>query len=107
VKVVTDLHGDALYFSRFPLPHPRNERIGPVKKHVGIYAYRRETVVRFATWSPSELERTEGLEQLRFLENGVRIRMSEGLGSEMAVDTPEQAEHVRRILASRQANPPV
>jgi len=99
VKVVTDLKGYALYFSRHPIPYPRNERLAPVKKHIGLYAYRRDVLMQFATWQPTELERTESLEQLRFLENGVKIIMSKGEGSALAVDTPEQAEEVRAILA--------
>lgn len=98
VKVVTDRRGDALYFSRHAIPYPRNARAG-LKKHVGIYAYRRSVLQDFCTWPMGDLEATESLEQLRFLENGVRIRMSEGHGSAMAVDTPEQAEQVRQILA--------
>ena len=101
VKVVTDHRGFALYFSRHPIPFPRNPRVEPVKKHVGIYAYRRETLQAFSTWPMSSLEAAESLEQLRFLENGVRILMSRGAGAELAVDTPEQAEQVRRLLAAR------
>jgi 3-deoxy-manno-octulosonate cytidylyltransferase (CMP-KDO synthetase) len=101
VKVVTDVEGFALYFSRHAIPFPRNERILPVKKHVGIYAYRREAVMSFAGWEPTPLERAESLEQLRFLEHGYRMLMSEGAGSELAVDTPEQAEEVRTILMAR------
>lgn len=101
VKVVTDNEGFALYFSRYAIPFERNRRAAVVKKHVGIYGYRREVLLRFAEWPPSALEQTESLEQLRFLENGVRIFMSEGAGSELAVDTPEQAEEVRRILMVR------
>ena len=101
VKVVTDLQGFALYFSRFAIPFARNSRPVPVKKHVGIYAYRREVVQAFATWPQSPLEVAESLEQLRFMENGVRIKMSLGAGSELAVDTPEQADQVREILAAR------
>jgi len=101
VKVVTDLNGFALYFSRFPIPFPRNARPSPVKKHVGIYAYKREVVQAFAGWPQSPLEISESLEQLRFMENGVRIKMSAGAGSELAVDTPEQAEQVRDILVLR------
>lgn len=101
VKVVIDNQGFALYFSRFAVPYPRNARTRPLLKHVGIYAYRGEIVQRFAQWPMGELERTESLEQLRFLENGVRILMSEGQGSELAVDTPEQAETVRGVLAQR------
>lgn len=98
VKVVTALNGDALYFSRHAIPYPRNPRVDPVKKHLGLYAFRREVLACFATWPMSPLESTESLEQLRFLENGVRIRMSEGQGSAVAVDTPEQAEQVRKLL---------
>lgn len=97
VKVVTDLNGNALYFSRHAIPFPRGSREA-VKKHVGIYAYRREVLLEYATWSVTPLETAESLEQLRFLEHGFRIRMSEGAGSELAVDTPEQAEEVRRLL---------
>ena len=102
VKVVTDLDGFALYFSRFPIPYPRNLRTAGIKKHVGIYAYTRDVVQAFATWRQSPLEMAESLEQLRFMENGVRIKMSLGAGSELAVDTPEQAEQVRRILQARE-----
>ena len=101
VKVVTDLNGFALYFSRYAIPFPRNTRPCAVKKHVGIYAYRREIVQAFAAWPQSPLEIAESLEQLRFMENGIRIKMSPGAGSELAVDTPEQAEQVRKILESR------
>lgn len=103
VKVVTDRNSMALYFSRHAIPFARNPRLEPVKKHVGIYAYRRETVLAFSRLKPTPLELTESLEQLRFLENGYRMAMSEGAGSELAVDTPEQAEEVRAILAARQA----
>lgn len=99
VKVVTDLSGYALYFSRHAIPYPRNPRLAPVKKHIGLYAYRREVLMRFAGWSPTPLEQTESLEQLRFMENGVRIVMSEGSGSVLAVDTPAQAEEVRKHLS--------
>lgn len=98
VKVVTDLAGNALYFSRYSVPFPRNPRTDKAKKHIGIYAYRRDVLLRFASWQPSPLELTESLEQLRFLENGVRIRMSHGTGSLMAVDTPEQADQVRELM---------
>ncbi len=98
VKVVTDVAGNALYFSRHAIPYPRNSRESRVKKHVGIYAYRHKVLMQFAEWNPTPLELTESLEQLRFLENGVRIRMAEGKGSRVAVDTPEQAAEVRRLL---------
>lgn len=101
VKVVTSQTGFALYFSRFAVPFPRNARTIPLKKHIGIYAYRREVLGQFATWAQTPLEAAESLEQLRFLENGVAIKMSQGTGSALAVDTPEQAEEVRKMLAER------
>ncbi|MBX3111426.1 MAG: 3-deoxy-manno-octulosonate cytidylyltransferase [Fimbriimonadaceae bacterium] len=98
VKVVTDLGGYALYFSRHAVPYPRNDRKAPLYKHVGLYAYRREAVLAFATWSPTPLESAESLEQLRFLEHGVKIKMSLGTAAATGVDTPEQAEAVRQAL---------
>ncbi len=105
VKVVTDREHFALYFSRFPIPYPRNDRPVPVKKHVGIYAYTRTVLARFSGWPMGALEQAESLEQLRFLEHGVRIKMAEGPGSELAVDTPEQADAVRAILARTASGP--
>ena len=100
VKVVTDGEGYALYFSRYAIPFARNDRVLPVKKHIGLYAYRREALKGFATWEMSALERAESLEQLRFMHNGVRIFMAFGEGTELAVDTPEQAQQVREILSA-------
>ncbi|MBX3118979.1 MAG: 3-deoxy-manno-octulosonate cytidylyltransferase [Fimbriimonadaceae bacterium] len=101
VKVVTDGQDRALYFSRYPIPFPRNQRRAPLKKHIGIYAYRQPALEQFTHWAMGDLEQSESLEQLRFLENGVGIAMSEGIESELAVDTPEQAEEVRGILSAR------
>lgn len=100
VKVVLDRHGYALYFSRHAIPFPRNPRAEPLKKHIGLYAFTQKSLMDFANWPATPLEQTESLEQLRFMENGVRIKMSFAEGSELAVDTPEQAEDVRRILAA-------
>lgn len=104
VKVVLAANRDALYFSRHAIPFVREERHAAALKHIGIYAFRRPTLLRFSSWTPTPLEKTESLEQLRFLENGVRIRMAEGSGSALAVDTPEQADEVRRILAERRTS---
>lgn len=98
VKVVTDLRDDALYFSRFAIPYPRTEHKVFPKKHIGLYAYRRDVLQSFATWSPTSLELAESLEQLRFLENGLRIRMVQGEPSPVAVDTPEQALEAGQLL---------
>jgi 3-deoxy-manno-octulosonate cytidylyltransferase (CMP-KDO synthetase) len=113
VKVVADAFGNALYFSRSPIPHvrlgaggdPRAAALAAVsrglaRKHVGLYAYRREALLRFAALPPSPLEEAEGLEQLRALHHGLRIRVVpvEGEGG-VAVDTPEDLERVRALMA--------
>jgi len=121
VKVVTDARGDALYFSRSPIPFvrdavdlpgdaPRGEGLrasaaqavarGLARKHVGLYAYRREALLRFAALGPAPLEQAESLEQLRALHHGMRIRVVPMEGrSGVAVDTPQDLERVRAIMA--------
>ncbi|KPQ06837.1 MAG: KDO cytidylyltransferase KdsB [Algoriphagus marincola HL-49] len=99
VKVVLDQNSDALYFSRSPIPFDR-ERSGDFsyKKHVGIYAYRRELLLEFTTWPKGELEQVEMLEQLRILEHGVKIRMVETSHQAIAIDTAEDLERGRNFL---------
>ena len=101
VKVVTDLQGFALYFSRSPIPLSRADSSmpGPWMKHIGLYAYRRDFLLYFADLEPSQLERCEALEQLRALEHGHRIQMAllESDDS-IGVDTPEDLARVRRVL---------
>jgi 3-deoxy-manno-octulosonate cytidylyltransferase (CMP-KDO synthetase) len=78
VKVVTDLRGHALYFSRSPIPFRREPNSGPAQAyylHLGVYAYRWQFLQDFTAWSPSPLEQTEKLEQLRALEHGPRLRV--------------------------------
>ena len=102
VKVVIDKHGDALYFSRSTLPFVRNPDPRTVhRRHLGIYGFRREFLFQFVAWPPSMLEMTESLEQLRAVENGVRIRvvMTEDLSP--GVDTIEQAWAVEKLIAER------
>lgn len=103
VKVVLRSDETALYFSRFSLPYPRNPRELPVWKHIGIYAYRPETLRMFVALGPSPLELTEGLEQLRLLENGLQIQMVKGVASPISVDTPEQAVTANELLLLRGA----
>lgn len=103
VKVVLRSDETALYFSRFSLPFPRNPRELPVWKHIGIYAYRPETLRKFVALGPSPLELTEGLEQLRLLENGLQIQMVKGVASPISVDTPEQAVTANELLLLRGA----
>ncbi|MCB1230925.1 MAG: 3-deoxy-manno-octulosonate cytidylyltransferase [Verrucomicrobiae bacterium] len=102
VKVVIDRKGNALYFSRSVIPHPRNggESDLVYYRHKGIYGFRRDFLLRFVRWKPSLLERVEGLEQLRAMENGAEIRVILTDDDSPGVDTPEQAAILDRILAS-------
>jgi len=118
VKVVCDARGEALYFSRGPIPLVRQGAssdlraaaaaavaLGLARKHVGIYVYRRPSLLRFAALPPSPLEAAEGLEQLRALENGMRIRVVEREGAAgPAVDTAEDLERVRALMAAKAAH---
>ena len=102
VKVVVSLDGHALYFSRSLIPYPRNRGSEwRCFKHIGIYAYRRDFLLRFAALPPSPLEVTESLEQLRALENGYRIRVIETPFRSIGVDTPADLEEVRRLFLTR------
>src|SRR5688572_1210869 len=108
VKVVVDRHDNALYFSRAPIPYHRDSPpeggstsgdTGPAfrgtYKHLGLYAYRRDVLLRLAALPQSALERAESLEQLRALEHGIRIRAVETQYDSIGVDTPEDLERVR------------
>lgn len=102
VKAVLDRQGYALYFSRATIPHPRFVGAAPRYKHIGIYGYQREALLRLAALEPTPLERCEGLEQLRALENGISIRVLESASSEPGIDTPEDLAHARARLAQNQ-----
>jgi 3-deoxy-manno-octulosonate cytidylyltransferase (CMP-KDO synthetase) len=115
VKVVSDARGEALYFSRSPIPMVREApdpraaaaaavARGLARKHVGLYVYRRAALLRFAALPVSDLEEAEGLEQLRALHHGMRIRVVEREGvAGPAVDTAEDLERVRALLAAQAA----
>ena len=114
VKVVVDDHDTAIYFSRSPVPYPReavrkhgsieaalrNEPalLAGFRKHTGLYVYRRDVLLAFAQWPQSELERLESLEQLRALEHGVKIKAIKASTSSIGVDTIEDLERVRSIV---------
>lgn len=99
VKVVIDGSGNALYFSRSPIPHRRNAVAAlPNYRHNGIYGFQTAFLQQFVRWQPSPLEQAEGLEQLRALENGVRIRVVVTARMALGVDTPEQADEMERLL---------
>src|SRR5207302_8053404 len=102
VKVVLDRGGFALYFSRAAIPHARDPRGGwpPLYKHIGLYAYRRSTLLVLAALDPTPLERAESLEQLRALEHGIRIKAVETTHDTIHVDTPADLEDVRRLISA-------
>ena len=97
VKVVTDSAGDALYFSRCPIPYDRDGGIIHFK-HIGLYVYRREFLLQYSDLPVGPLERVERLEQLRALENGYRIRVVETEYDSLGVDTPEDLERVSTLF---------
>jgi 3-deoxy-manno-octulosonate cytidylyltransferase (CMP-KDO synthetase) len=94
VKVVVDEDGFALYFSRADLAG--GSRGGPALRHLGVYAFRRDFLLEFASWPPGILERAERLEQLRALERGVRIKVYESARASAGIDTPEQMAALER-----------
>ena len=101
VKVVTNLDGFALYFSRASIPgNLSNEwmETNPIYRHVGLYAYRKECLLAFTTWARAPYESSEGLEQLRFMENGVGIRVIETEHRLIGVDVPADLERVLAIM---------
>lgn len=105
-KVVIDRGGFALYFSRAPIPYVRDPRGGwpPMYRHIGLYGYRRKTLLVLASLEPTPLERAEALEQLRALEHGIRIKAVETRHESFEVNTPEDLEQVRRLLTTSTTN---
>lgn len=101
VKVVTDKYGYALYFSRVPIPHYREEKGSPKQiyyRHLGLYAYTKDFLFIFRNLPISKLEKAEKLEQLRALENGYRIRVIETKYDTIGIDTPEDLQAARQYL---------
>lgn len=101
VKVVTDLSGRALYFSRATIPFDRDATHPRYFKHLGFYAYRKPALDHFVALPESSLERSERLEQLRFLENGIPIYVGETPHDSVGVDTEEDLQRVIEILKKR------
>jgi 3-deoxy-manno-octulosonate cytidylyltransferase (CMP-KDO synthetase) len=114
VKIVVNRDRQAVYFSRSAVPYPRDAvrrhgsleaalreeptLLGSFRKHTGLYVYRRDVLLAFARWPPSELERSESLEQLRALEHGVKIKAIKASTPSIGVDTIEDLERVRSIV---------
>lgn len=101
VKVVVDNRGDALYFSRAPIPHFRDTGCGRYRKHLGIYGYRRDFLLRLSALPPSPLEEAECLEQLRVLQSGGKIRVVDVTFDSVGVDTPEDLQAVETRICAR------
>ena len=98
VNVVTDLNNNALYFSRSLLPYPRVAGKANVYKHIGIYAYKKDFLLKFAKLEPTPLEQSESLEQLRALENGYKIKMIKTKAKFIGVDSIEDLQTVNELL---------
>jgi len=101
VKVVVDLTGRAIYFSRLPIPYVRDEAVSSVLtrfKHIGLYVYRRDLLLNYSDLPVGPLEQSERLEQLRALENGHSIRVVETEYDSLGVDTPEDLERVSKLF---------
>ena len=104
VKVVTDRNGDAIYFSRCPIPFERGQaRPGTHFKHIGLYVYRRDFLLEYSALPVGPLEQAERLEQLRAIENGYRIRVVETEFESLGVDTPEDLERVCKLFEATMA----
>lgn len=99
VKVVVNKNNDALYFSRSAIPFAANPAVDPdYYLHIGVYGFRKEILLKFTQWPATRLEQTEKLEQLRYLENGIPIRMALVDFKSIAIDTPEDLQEAKRLL---------
>jgi 3-deoxy-manno-octulosonate cytidylyltransferase (CMP-KDO synthetase) len=103
VKVVTDPAGNALYFSRAPIPFVQKGHSSSLR-HQGIYGFRRSTLLQFVKWKPTPLERAESLEQLRALENGVKVHVLITAKGSPGIDTLADAEALEQKLARAERN---
>jgi 3-deoxy-manno-octulosonate cytidylyltransferase (CMP-KDO synthetase) len=103
VKVVKDRDNHALYFSRSLIPYPKNKENAFFYKHLGIYAYRRGFLLTFATLPPADLEETEGLEQLRILDYGYKIKLIESEIDSIGIDTQEDLDKVTKLMENKHA----
>ncbi len=90
VKVITDLQGNAIYFSRSPIPYPRTNEPAPVHHHMGLYAFRHDFLMRYKDMPQTSLEKAESLEQLRVLEHGHKIRVCLTESRTLEINTPEE-----------------
>ena len=101
VKVVTDLEGYALYFSRAPIPYPRHRDQATALRHIGVYGYQRSALLEIASRKPTPLEQAESLEQLRMLESGFSIRVLHAQHAWPGVDTMDDLQRMEELLRER------
>ena len=101
IKVVTDVHGNALFFSRSPIPHPKASVDYPLHKHLGVLCYTREALEFFQNTPRGPLEAVEDINELRFVEYGKPLRMIPVDGESLSVDTPKDLEYVRGVLQKK------
>ena len=106
VKVVLNTEGNALYFSRSPIPFPRHEAQRPALRHLGIYAYKLAFLKQYVSWPPSPLEQTESLEQLRALEHGASIRVILTQHQGIGLDTPDQIPLIEQLILNTSQSTP-
>lgn len=99
VKVITDINKNAIYFSRSPIPYYRTDSSAPVYHHIGLYAFRRDFLLHYATLPQTPLDRVESLEQLRVIEHGFRIRVSLTAGRTLEINTQEEYEAAQHFIA--------
>lgn len=97
VKVIRDLHGDAIYFSRAPIPYYRHATTAPVFHHIGLYAFRRDFLMHYKTLPQTPLELAESLEQLRVIEHGHKIRVCLTDERTLEINTPEEYEQAQHF----------
>ncbi len=107
MKAVIDVHGNGMYFSRSLIPAPHNDVVHPVYEHVGLYVYRREFLMMLAELPQTPLERVEGLEQLRVIENGYKLRCvitacEDNELSGFSIDTVEDVQRGESMLRQRE-----
>lgn len=99
VKVCVDKKNNSLFFSRSIIPYPRNENASPVYyEHIGVYAFRKQALLDFSVWPVTPLEDAEKIECLRYLENGVPLRMALTNYTGVSIDTPEDLEKAKKLL---------
>ncbi len=98
VKVICDRHNRAIYFSRSPIPYYRNNLPAPVFQHLGLYAFRRDFLAKYAEFSPTPLEECEGLEQLRVLEHGFSIQVCHTKIATLEINTPDDLTQAQNLI---------